>query len=55
MSDEKKPQGRELRVRCDEDLHQQIAEAAERSLRSMTSEVIYRLRTSLQDDAAAAP
>jgi predicted HicB family RNase H-like nuclease len=37
----------ELRIRCDKDLHRQIAEAAKRSLRSMTREVIYRLRASL--------
>jgi predicted HicB family RNase H-like nuclease len=52
MPEENKSSACELRVRCDETLHQQIADAAQRSLRSMTREVIYRLRTSLKDDPA---
>jgi hypothetical protein len=48
---EKKPAGSnsELRIRCDEALHRQIAEAARRSLRSMTREVIFRLKASLNE------
>jgi predicted HicB family RNase H-like nuclease len=46
----KKTTGRnELRIRCDEMLHQQLAEAARRSLRSMTREVIFRLKASLNE------
>jgi len=39
----------ELRIRCDEALHRRIAEAARRSLRSITREVIFRLRASLDE------
>jgi hypothetical protein len=39
----------ELRIRCDEALHRQLAEAARRSLRSMTREVIFRLKASLNE------
>jgi hypothetical protein len=39
----------ELRIRCDEMLHRQIAEAARRSLRSMTREVVFRLKASLNE------
>jgi hypothetical protein len=48
---EKKPAGSnsELRIRCDEALHRQIAEAARRSLRSMTREVVFRLKASLNE------
>jgi hypothetical protein len=46
----KKPAGSsELRIRCGEELHRQIAEAARRSLRSMTREVIFRLKASLRE------
>ena len=53
MHDDRTSNVCELRVRCDETLHQQIAEAAQRSLRSVTREVIYRLRASLKDDPTA--
>jgi hypothetical protein len=39
----------ELRIRCDENLHRQIAEAARRSLRSITREVVFRLQASLNE------
>jgi hypothetical protein len=44
----------ELRIRCDEMLHRQIAEAARRSLRSMTREVIFRLQASLNEQRGCA-
>jgi hypothetical protein len=44
----------ELRIRCDEALHRQIAEAARRSLRSITREVIFRLQASLEDQRGRA-
>jgi predicted HicB family RNase H-like nuclease len=47
MSRKKIGASSELRIRCDEELHRQLAEAARRSLRSMTREVIFRLRASL--------
>ena len=47
MSRKKTAGSSELRVRCDEALHRKIAEAARHSLRSMTGEVIFRLRASL--------
>jgi predicted HicB family RNase H-like nuclease len=42
MSQKKAAGSSELRIRCDEALHRQLAEAAKRSLRSMTREVIFR-------------
>jgi hypothetical protein len=47
MSQKKAAGSSELRIRCNEALHRQIAEAARRSLRSMTREVIFRLQASL--------
>jgi hypothetical protein len=47
MSQKKTEPSSELRIRCDEELRRQLAEAARRSLRSMTREVIFRLRASL--------
>jgi hypothetical protein len=44
----------ELRIRCDENLHRQIAEAARRSLRSITREVIFRLQVSLDEQRGRA-
>jgi len=49
MSQKKAAGGRELRIRCDAALHQQLAEAAKRSLRSMTREIIFRLKASLSE------
>jgi predicted HicB family RNase H-like nuclease len=49
MSQKKTAGSRELRVRCDEDLHRQLAAAARRSLRSMTCEIVFRLRASLSE------
>ena len=50
-----KPTGSsELRIRCDETLQRQIAEAARRSLRSITREVIFRLRASLDEQRGRA-
>ncbi len=49
MFQKKKAAGRELRIRCDEALHRQLAEAARRSLRSMTREIIFRLKASLSE------
>ena len=49
MSQKKTAGSSELRIRCDETLHRQIAEAAQRSLRSITREVIFRLRASLSE------
>ena len=49
MSQKKTAGSSELRIRCDEALHRQLAEAARRSLRSMTREVIFRLKASLSD------
>jgi hypothetical protein len=40
--------GSELRIRCDEALHRALAEAARREMRSLTREVIFRLKASLQ-------
>jgi predicted HicB family RNase H-like nuclease len=45
----------ELRIRCDEALHRQLAEAARRSLRSMTREVIFRLKASLSEGHSPDP
>jgi hypothetical protein len=49
MSQKKTAGSSELRIRCDEALHRQIAEAARRSLRSITREVIFRLKASLNE------
>jgi predicted HicB family RNase H-like nuclease len=49
LSQKKAVGGSELRIRCDEELHRQLAEAARRSLRSMTREVIFRLKMSLSE------
>jgi predicted HicB family RNase H-like nuclease len=49
MSQKKTAGSSELRIRCDEALHQQLAEAARRSLRSMTREIIFRLQASLNE------
>jgi hypothetical protein len=43
-----KKSGSELRIRCDEALHRELAEAARRELRSLTREVVFRLKESLQ-------
>ena len=43
--------GSELRIRCEEALHRELAEAARREMRSFTREVIFRLKASLQDRA----
>jgi hypothetical protein len=49
MSQKKTAGGRELRIRCDNALHRQLAEAAKHSLRSMTREIIFRLKASLSE------
>ena len=54
MSQKKTAGSSELRIRCGEMLHRQIAEAARRSLRSMTREVIFRLQTSLNEQRGRA-
>jgi predicted HicB family RNase H-like nuclease len=54
MSQKKTAGSSELRVRCDDALHRQIAEAARRSLRSMTREVIFRLQASLNEQRGGA-
>jgi predicted HicB family RNase H-like nuclease len=54
MSQKKTAGSSELRVRCDDALHRQIAEAARRSLRSMTREVIFRLQASLNEQRGRA-
>jgi hypothetical protein len=41
--------GSELRIRCDGALHRALVEAARREMRSLTREVIFRLKASLQD------
>jgi hypothetical protein len=41
-----------LTLRFDEELRQQLEDAANRSIRSMNSEIIFRLRTSFQRDEA---
>jgi hypothetical protein len=53
MSQKKAADSSELRIRCNEALHRQIAEAARRSLRSMTREVIFRLQASLNEQRRA--
>lgn len=42
-----------LTVRFDEELRRQLADAADRSVRSMNSEIIFRLRTSFDHEAVA--
>jgi predicted HicB family RNase H-like nuclease len=54
MSQKKTAGSSELRIRCDDALHRQIAEAARRSLRSMTREVIFRLQASLNEQRGRA-
>jgi hypothetical protein len=49
MFQKKTAGGSELRIRCDEALRRQLAEAARRSLRSLTREVIFRLKASLNE------
>jgi hypothetical protein len=55
MSQKKTTGSSELRIRCDEELHRQVAEAARRSLRSMTREVIFRLQASLDQQRDRSP
>jgi hypothetical protein len=52
MSQKKTAGSSELRIRCDEALHRQLAEAARHSLRSMTREVVFRLQASLNEEHA---
>ena len=40
--------------RFDEELHQKLAEAAKRSVRSINGEMLYRLRASFQQDEQTA-
>jgi predicted HicB family RNase H-like nuclease len=49
MLQKKATSSSELRIRCDEALHRQLAEAARHSLRSITREVIFRLKASLSE------
>jgi predicted HicB family RNase H-like nuclease len=49
MSQKKTAASSELRIRCDETLHRKLAEAARRSLRSLTREIIFRLKASLSE------
>jgi predicted HicB family RNase H-like nuclease len=44
-----------MNLRLDETLHEQLVEAAKRSIRSLNGEIVYRLRSSFdrQDTAAA--
>jgi predicted HicB family RNase H-like nuclease len=42
-----------LTLRFNEKLRQQLADAANRSVRSMNSEIIFRLRTSFDHEAVA--
>jgi hypothetical protein len=42
-----------LKLRFNEALRRQIADAAKRSVRSINSEIVYRLRTSFGDEVAA--
>jgi hypothetical protein len=46
---------RELRARCDDSLHEKLHDAAKRSLRSLSAEVVFRLKTSVAADEAALP
>jgi len=43
-----------LTLRFNEDLRQQLADAASRSVRSMNSEIVFRLRTSFEQDEGEA-
>jgi hypothetical protein len=43
-----------LRVRLTEELRQRLSDAAKGSLRSLNSEILYRLRSSFESDEAAA-
>jgi predicted HicB family RNase H-like nuclease len=43
---------RVLFLRCPEDLHERLAAAAKRSLRSLNSEAVYRLQESLKQPTA---
>jgi len=54
MSQRKTAGSSELRIRCDEALYRQLTEAARRSLRSMTREVIFRLQASLNEQRGRA-
>jgi TraY domain len=49
MSQKKTAANSELRIRCDEELRRRLADAARRSLRSMTREVVFRLQASLNE------
>jgi predicted HicB family RNase H-like nuclease len=42
-----------LTLRFNEELRQQLADAANRSVRSINSEIIFRLRTSFDHEAVA--
>ena len=42
-------------LRFDEELHQQLADAARRSVRSINGEIVYRLRTSFEQQSDEAP
>jgi hypothetical protein len=55
MSQKKTAPTSELRIRCDEGLHRQLVQAARRSLRSMTREVIFRLKASLSENQSPDP
>jgi len=48
MAKDDRPEAVELTLRFNEPLRQQLAEAAKDSLRSMNSEIIYRLKTSFE-------
>jgi predicted HicB family RNase H-like nuclease len=43
-----------VNVRYDETLHQQIVTAAKRSLRSVNSEIVFRLQSSLEQQSEQA-
>jgi hypothetical protein len=45
----------QLSLRLDEKLRRQIAAAAERSMRSLNGEIVYRLRSTFEHSAEAAP
>lgn len=49
-----RPRRVNLHLRLDENLRAQIGQAAERSLRSIHSEIMFRLKTSFEQDEAAA-
>jgi predicted HicB family RNase H-like nuclease len=52
---EREDNGVKLNLRLDERLHQQLADEAKRSVRSINGEIVWRLRSSLdqQSDRAA--